>query len=73
MFVTFVIDFNRTAIAIESLGKQQYIEQSAEGIIVGAIDAGIMLTALQAAAQDRWDTRHDYRLGQFERIPRPDD
>lgn len=51
VFVTFVIDFNRTAIAIETLGKQQHIEQSAEGIIVGAIDAGIMLTALQAAAE----------------------
>lgn len=51
VFVTFVIDFNRTAIAIESLGKQQQIEQSAEGIIVGAVDAGIMLTALQAAAE----------------------
>jgi len=51
VFVTFVIDFNRTAHAIESLGKEQVVEQSAEGIIVGAIDAGIMLSSLQTAAE----------------------
>ncbi len=51
VFVTFVIDFNRTAYAIESLGKEQVIEKSAEGIIVGAIDAGIMLSSLQTAAE----------------------
>lgn len=51
VFVTFVIDFNRTAHAIESLGKKQVVEKSAEGIIVGAIDAGIMLSSLQTAAE----------------------
>ncbi len=51
VFVTFVIDFNRTSYAIESLGKEQVIEKSAEGIIVGAIDAGIMLSSLQTAAE----------------------
>ncbi len=51
VFVTFVIDFNRTAVAVEAVGKQQHIEQSAEGIIVGAVDAGIMLMALQTAAE----------------------
>lgn len=51
VFVTFVIDFNRTAHAIESLGKEQVVEKSAEGIIVGAVDAGIMLSSLQTAAE----------------------
>lgn len=51
VFVTFVIDFNRTANAIESLGKKQVVEKSAEGIIVGAVDAGIMLSSLQSVAE----------------------
>ncbi|BAK72845.1 nitroreductase family protein [Arcobacter sp. L] len=51
VFVTIVIDFNRTSYAIESLGKKQVIEKSAEGIIVGTLDAGIMLSSLQTAAE----------------------
>lgn len=51
VFVTFVIDFNRTNHAIESLGKEQVIQKSAEGIVVGSIDAGIMLSSLQNAAE----------------------
>ncbi len=50
LFITVVIDFNRTALACQAAGKQQVIEQSAEGIIAGAVDAGIMLNALQTAA-----------------------
>ncbi|WP_028302466.1 nitroreductase family protein [Oceanospirillum beijerinckii] len=50
LFITVVIDFNRTALACEMAEKQQVIEQSAEGIIAGAIDAGIILNALQTAA-----------------------
>lgn len=51
VFVGIVIDFNRTSAIVESVGKNHIIEQSAEGIMVGAIDAGIMLTQLQAAAE----------------------
>lgn len=51
VFVAIVIDFSRTAIAIQQLGAQQIIEQSAEGILVGAVDAGIMLSFLQMAAE----------------------
>ncbi|AFL68485.1 nitroreductase family protein [Sulfurospirillum barnesii] len=51
VFVGVVIDFNRTDIIVESIGKKQIIEQSAEGIMVGAVDAGIMLHALQVAAE----------------------
>lgn len=51
VFVGIVIDFNRTSAIVESVGKHHIIEQSAEGIMVGAIDAGIMLAQLQAAAE----------------------
>jgi len=51
VFVAVVIDFNRTAVAAELGGKAQVIERSAEGIMVGAVDAGIMLSALQTAAE----------------------
>lgn len=51
VFVMFVVDFNRTNYAIESLRKTQMIERSAEGVIVGAVDAGIMLSSLQTAAE----------------------
>lgn len=50
VFITIVIDFNRTAQAAQLANKQQVIHQSAEGLIVGAGDAGIMLNALQTAA-----------------------
>lgn len=51
VFVMFIIDFNRTAYAVESIGEKHTIEKSAEGIIVGAVDAGIMLSSLQTAAE----------------------
>ena len=51
VFVGIVIDFNRTSAIVESVGKNHIIEQSAEGIMVGAIDAGIMLSHLQSAAE----------------------
>lgn len=51
VFVGIVVDFNRTSAVAESLGKSQVIEQSAEGIIIGAVDAGIMLNHLQSAAE----------------------
>jgi len=51
VFVGIVIDFNRTTIITESMGKKHVIEQSAEGIMVGAVDAGIMLIHLQVAAE----------------------
>lgn len=51
VFIGIVIDFNRTTAIVESVGKKHIIEQSAEGIMVGAIDAGIMLNHLQSAAE----------------------
>lgn len=51
VFVGIVIDFNRTSAIVESVGRNHIIEQSAEGIMVGAVDAGIMLMQLQVAAE----------------------
>lgn len=50
VFVTIVIDFNRTNEACMLQNKQQVIHASAEGLLVGAGDAGIILNALQTAA-----------------------
>lgn len=51
VFIMLVVDFNRTSYAVEQTGEIQVIDQSAEGILVGAVDAGIMLNALQVAAE----------------------
>jgi FMN reductase [NAD(P)H] len=51
VFVGIVIDFHRTDAAVASLGQTHVIEQSTEGVLVGAIDAGIMLATLQTAAE----------------------
>ncbi|MGR5232938.1 nitroreductase family protein [Vibrio rotiferianus] len=50
VFVTAVIDFNRASIAMKDSDKDMVISKSAEGIMVGAIDAGIAINALQTAA-----------------------
>lgn len=50
VFITIVIDFNRTNEACILRSKQQVIHASAEGLLAGAGDAGIMLNALQTAA-----------------------
>lgn len=50
VFITIIIDFNRTTLATKAAQKTHLIEKSAEGIIVGAVDAGIMCEALQVAA-----------------------
>ena len=50
VFITIVIDFHRTSIATKLGGQEQVIHSSAEGLVVAAGDAGIMLNALQTAA-----------------------
>lgn len=50
VFVAIVIDYNRSGSAVASKGKQQIVHASAEGLLAGAGDAGIMLNALQTAA-----------------------
>ena len=51
IFITIVVDFNRTIFAVEQVGEKHQIDNSAEGILVGAVDAGIMLNAIQVAAE----------------------
>ena len=51
VFITIVVDFNRTKFAVEQAGEKQQIDKSAEGVLVGAVDAGIMLNAIQISAE----------------------
>lgn len=51
VFVTFVIDYNRTTHAVESTGSKHLIQNCSESIVTGSIDAGIMLSQLQTAAE----------------------
>ena len=50
VFVFVVMDFYRGVYAAESVGKRNIGPLSADGILVGAIDAGILVNALQTAA-----------------------
>ena len=49
-FIFVLIDFHRGVYASNSLGKRNIAPKSADGILVGAVDAGIMVNALQTAA-----------------------
>jgi FMN reductase [NAD(P)H] len=48
--VVFVVDYNRAAEAARIAGTEQVVERSAEGILAGAVDAGIALATFQTAA-----------------------
>ncbi len=49
-FVFVLIDFHRGVYAAKSVGKRNIGPKSADGILVGAVDAGIVVNALQTAA-----------------------
>lgn len=51
VFIVICADFNRTIFAVEQTGEKHQIDKSAEGILVGAVDAGIMLNAIQISAE----------------------
>ena len=51
VFVAIVIDYHRAESVMEDMGQKLVIPQAAEGILAGAVDAGIMLNALQVAAE----------------------
>lgn len=51
VFIIIAMDFYKTNVAIEALGEKQYIQKSIEGIITGAVDAGIMAEAISVAAE----------------------
>ncbi|MCX8507077.1 MAG: nitroreductase family protein [Alphaproteobacteria bacterium] len=50
LFITFIMDYRRTEIASRRIGQRQITQHSVEAILAGAVDAGIMLTSLQTAA-----------------------
>ncbi|MDD5612466.1 MAG: NADPH-dependent oxidoreductase, partial [Gallionella sp.] len=51
VFITLVIDFNKTRLGVEKTGQQQVIHESMEGFGVAAVDAGITLANLMMAAR----------------------
>ncbi|MGL4662842.1 MAG: nitroreductase family protein [Culicoidibacterales bacterium] len=51
VFITVVVDFNKTNEALKLNGEVQTIQSTLEGILVGAVDAGIMVEALAVAAE----------------------
>lgn len=50
LFITVVVDFYKTRLAVELAGKVQLIQASVEGFAAGAVDAGITLDNLMVAA-----------------------
>ena len=51
VFITILIDYHRGQYASKSINRPNVAAHTADGILVGAIDAGIMLTSIQAAAE----------------------
>lgn len=51
VFITVVADFNKTNEAFKLHEKTQTVQSTLEGILVGAVDAGIMVEALAVAAE----------------------
>ena len=49
-FVFVLVDFHHGVYAANSVGKRNIGPKSADGLLVGAVDAGIMVNALQTAA-----------------------
>ena len=49
-FVFVLVDFHRGVYATNSIGKRNIAPKSADGVLVGAVDAGIMVNALQTVA-----------------------
>lgn len=53
VFITVVVDFNKTRIGVEKAGQTQVIHESMEGFGVAAVDAGITLGNLMTAARSQ--------------------
>lgn len=51
VFITLVIDFNKTCMGVAKAGQTQIIQESMEGFGVAAVDAGITLGLLMTAAR----------------------
>lgn len=51
VFITVVVDFNKTQVGAQTAGETQVIHESVEGFAAGAVDAGIALGNLMVAAR----------------------
>jgi FMN reductase [NAD(P)H] len=51
VFITVIVDFNKTRIGVEKAGYTQVIQESMEGFGVAAVDCGIVLGNLMTAAR----------------------
>jgi len=51
VFITVVVDFNKTQVGAQTAGETQVIHESVEGFAAGAVDAGIALGNLLVAAR----------------------
>ncbi len=51
VFITLVIDFNKTELGVRKAGQTQVIQESMEGMLVAGIDAGIALGNMMLAAR----------------------
>lgn len=51
VFLAVIVDFHKSWLALQRRGIEQQVHTSVEGVVAGAIDAGIALGRLMAAAQ----------------------
>lgn len=51
VFILIAVDFHKTSVAVAAGGREQHVHESLEGWTVGAVDAGITLGTLSAAAR----------------------
>lgn len=51
VFACVVLDFAKTATALQGVGETQRIHEDLEGFAVGAVDAGLVLSALMTASR----------------------
>lgn len=51
VFLAVLMDFHKTALGVTRAGGEQRVHRELEGVIMGAVDAGIALEALMVAAR----------------------
>ena len=55
VFIMILVDFYRGKYATDSIGARNMSAESADGILVGAVDAGIMLSSIQTIGAVRFN------------------
>jgi FMN reductase [NAD(P)H] len=51
VFITLVVDYNKTDMGVRKVGQTQIIHESMEGLLVAGIDAGLVLANMMVAAR----------------------